>query len=113
MTTVRTLSHQCSRSGQVDHALQSRCGRDHVRDHIDSDTNGCLATRDLRLDGHVNFGRAIDVNIITSILVFQMRVNLLGVHKTDHFPVTPVTNAGMDTARYHPWLDLDLRGFSV
>ncbi len=75
---ISALAHQRSRYRQVNHTLQTRGGSHNMRNHVNGDTHGCLAAGDFRFDCHVNFWQAVDINIIASILVFEMRMNLLG-----------------------------------
>ena len=65
------------------------------------------------LDRHVDFGFAVDVDVIAGVLVFQAGVDLLRVDQADHFLVAAIADADMGAAGDHARLDLDMRGFAV
>ena len=52
-----------------------------MRDHVHGNADGRLATGVFRLDCHVNFRHTINIDVVTSILVFQVRVNLPRVNQ--------------------------------
>ncbi len=61
----------------------------------------------------MDFGLAVDVDVVAGVLVFQVGVDLLRVDQADDFLLAAVADADVGAAGHHPGLDFDVGGLAV